>query len=116
MPSQPASGSAALQRVLTASWQQVARHAYLTDAISRILGHRAAELHAPVAQGLSALVDRGQRDGIFRGDVPPRWLLTTYFAFVHAAGREVAAGASTATEAERSLIRTVLGAFGATAP
>jgi AcrR family transcriptional regulator len=37
----------ALQRVLAASWQQVAHHAQLTEAIGRILGERAAELHAP---------------------------------------------------------------------
>jgi len=105
----------ALQRLLAASWQSVARHAQLTEAIGRILGERAAELHAPVAQRLSALVDRGRQEGAFRDDVPTRWLLTVYFALVHAAGREVSSGISTADEAERSLIPTVLSAFGATA-
>jgi TetR/AcrR family transcriptional repressor of mexCD-oprJ operon len=110
----PARGPAqdALQRVLAASWQQVARHAQLTEAIGRILGERAAALHAPVEQRLSELINRGRRDGAFRRDVPVRWLLTVYFALVHAAGREVATGASTAGEAERSLLPTLLGAFG----
>jgi TetR/AcrR family transcriptional regulator, mexCD-oprJ operon repressor len=111
----PARGpaEAALQRVLAASWQQVASHAQLTEAIGHILGERAAELHAPVEQRLSELVKRGRRDGAFRRDVPVRWLLTVYFALVHAAGRDVATGTSTASQAERSLLPTLLGAFGA---
>jgi hypothetical protein len=44
-----------------------------------------------------------------------QWLLTVYFAPVHAAGREVANGASTGSKAERSLLPTLLGAFGAPA-
>jgi TetR/AcrR family transcriptional regulator, mexCD-oprJ operon repressor len=99
-------------RPLAASWQQVARHAQLTEAIGRILGERAAALHAPVEQRLSELINRGRRDGAFRHDVAVRWLLAVYFALVHAAGREVATGASTAGEAERSLLLTLLGAFG----
>jgi hypothetical protein len=65
-----------------------------------------------VEQRLSELVNRGRREGAFRHDVPVRWLLTVYFALVHAAGREVADGTSTASEAERSLLPTLLGAFG----
>jgi hypothetical protein len=45
-----------------------------------------------------------------------QWLLTVYFALVHVAGREVANGASTASGAERSLLPTLLGAFGAPPP
>jgi len=44
--------------------------------------------------------------------VPVKWLLTVYFALVHAAGREVANGASTASGAERSLLPMLLGASG----
>ena len=113
--SDPTQGPAdvALQRVLTASWQQVAHHAQLTEAIGQILGERATELHAPVEQRLSELVNRGRREGVFRNDVPVPWLLTVYFALVHAAGRQVANGASTANEAEQFLLPTLLGAFGA---
>ena len=42
-----------------------------------------------------------------------RWLLTVYFAEVHAAGREVAKGASTVSMGERSVLTTLLGPFGA---
>ena len=74
------------------------------------MGGRTAGL---VEQRLSALMIRGGRDGAFRDDVAVRWLLTVYFAQVHAAGREVAKGASTVSMGERSLLTTLLGAFGA---
>jgi hypothetical protein len=54
-----------------------------------------------VEQRLSELLNQGRREDAFRHDVPVRWLLTVYFALVHAAGREVANGISTASEAER---------------
>ncbi len=53
---------------------------------------------------------RRRREGAFRDDVPVLWLLTVYFALVHAAGRRVATGASTASEAEQPLLPTLLGA------
>lgn len=107
----------ALLRVLQASWQQVGSHARLLELITRTLGPRAAEMHAPVRERLLRLIRRGRRDGVFRRDVPERWLVTCYFALVHAAGHEVASGAATYKEAEEALSRLLLGAFGqATGP
>jgi AcrR family transcriptional regulator len=109
----PTSGPAeeALLRVMAASWREVAEHAGLVDTVSRSLGERAAELHAPVRDRLLALLRRGRHQGAFRSDVPERWLVTVYFALVHAAGREVAAGARAAADAERDLARSILGVF-----
>ena len=42
-----------------------------------------------------------------------RWLLTTYFTLVHAAGRDVAAGTMTADEAQHAVISTLLAAYSA---
>jgi TetR/AcrR family transcriptional regulator, mexCD-oprJ operon repressor len=111
--SEPASGPAgqALLRVIDASWRQVGEHAPLLDAVSQSLGERAAALHAPVRDRLQTLLRRGRREGSFRRDVPERWLLTTYFALVHAAGRDVAVGASKPADAQRALGRTLLAAF-----
>ena len=69
------------------------------------MGGRTAGL---VEQRLSELVIRGGRDGAFRDDVPVRWVLTVHFAQVHAAGREVAKGASTVSSGERYLLTTLL--------
>ena len=109
----PSSGPAdeALLRVVAASWREVADHAGLVDTVSRSLGERAAELHAPVRDRLLTLVRRGRQEGAFRGDVPERWLTTAYFALVHAAGREVAAGAREPADAERDLAAAILGVF-----
>jgi hypothetical protein len=96
--------------VLTSSWREVARRSDLIE-LAHSLGPRMAELHAPVFHRLLALLRRGQDDGTFRSDVPDRWLLTTYFALVHAAGRDVAAGGMTAEEAEHALVSTLLAAY-----
>jgi hypothetical protein len=60
-------------------------------------------------------VNRGRREGAFRHDVPVQWLLTVYFVLVQAAGREFANGASTASQAKRSVLLTLLSTFGAPA-
>jgi AcrR family transcriptional regulator len=111
--SDPGSGPAgdALLRVLAASWHEVARHANLAETVARTLGGRAEQLHAPVRDRLTALIQRGRREGTFRDDVSERWLLTTYFALVHAAGREVATGAVDPRSAEQALGTTLLAAF-----
>lgn len=107
----------ALLRVLRASWQQVGSHARLLEMITRTLGPRAVEMHAPVRERLVKVIRRGRRDGVFRRDVPERWLVACYFTLVHAAGHEVASGAATHAEAEDALSRLLLGAFGkATGP
>lgn len=112
---QPETGPAdeALVRVLRSSWQQVGSQARLIDMIGQALGPRAAELHAPVRERLLTLIRRGRRDGTFRRDLPERWLLTTYFTLVHAAGHEVAVNNATDAEAEKALAALLLGAFGA---
>jgi AcrR family transcriptional regulator len=109
----PASGPAdqALLRVLAASWRQVSRRAALVETVARGLGLEGEELHAPVRERLRALLQRGRIEGTFRTDVPERWLLSVYFALVHAAGQELASGAGDARSAEQALGRTLLGAF-----
>jgi AcrR family transcriptional regulator len=104
----------ALLRVLKASWQQVGSQARLLDMIGSALGPRAGEMHAPVRERLLKLIRRGRREGTFRRDVPERWLMTTYFTLVHAAGHEVAVGNATSGEAEKALSNLLLGALRAT--
>jgi len=104
----------ALLRVVRASWRQVGSQARLLDMIGSALGPRAAEMHAPVRERLLKLIKRGRRDGTFRRDVPERWLMTTYFTLVHAAGHEVAVGNATYGEAENALSKLLLGAFSVT--
>lgn len=76
----------ALERMLATSWSQLARQ----DALARVAAehvpsghlHRA---HAPLMARTRALLERGQREGVFRSDLPADWLVTVFYALVHGA-------------------------------
>jgi TetR/AcrR family transcriptional regulator, mexCD-oprJ operon repressor len=76
----------ALVRVTAASWGQLAHFDAIArgaaEHLSAAAMHRA---HAPLMRPLHELVERGRDDGTFRTDLPAAWLVTTYFALVHAA-------------------------------
>ena len=61
---------------------------------------------------LEPLIERGQRDGTFRADVPPAWHLKMILALIHAASGEIDAGGASPAEIEPALVATVLGAVG----
>lgn len=76
----------ALDRMIAASWGRLAT----LDALARVAAeHVPAEhvhrSHAPLMRHVAGLVERGQREGVFRSDLPVDWLVRTYFALVHAA-------------------------------
>jgi hypothetical protein len=60
---------------------------------------------------LQPLIERGQRDGSFRADVPAAWHLSMLLALIHAASGELHAGHVTDRDAEPALVATVLGAL-----
>ena len=68
-------------------------------------------MHQPVLAILVPLIERGQRDGIFRADVPVAWHLSMLLALIHAASSELSAGRMSRTAVEAALVRTVLGAI-----
>jgi TetR/AcrR family transcriptional repressor of mexCD-oprJ operon len=65
---------------------------------------------------LVPLIERGQTDGVFRGDVPVSWHLAMVMALIHAGSGELSAGRVRSDAAEAALIRTVLGAIAAAPP
>jgi TetR/AcrR family transcriptional repressor of mexCD-oprJ operon len=83
----------ALGRLIAASWKELSQN----DAVARA---SAAELsadamrraHDAARAPVRRLVERGRREHTFRTDVAADWLVTTFFALVHAAGEEVRAG------------------------
>ena len=92
---EPESGSAAdaLDRVIAASWSEIDRHSAIGDAAMQQLSSAALNrAHERGFERVRALVERGRADGSFRDDVPPDWLVTTFFALIHAAGEAVRAG------------------------
>ena len=63
---------------------------------------------------LQPLIERGQRSGAFRSDVPAQWHLSMPLALVHAASGELQAKRLPDAEIE-SALTTVFGALGANA-
>ena len=62
-------------------------------------------------QRAESIIDRGQRAGVFRDDVPKNWLVTTAFSLMHAAADDCTAGRLDTGDAARVLTTTLLAAF-----
>jgi TetR/AcrR family transcriptional regulator, mexCD-oprJ operon repressor len=110
---EPAHGDPAdaLQRVVTAAWRTLGRFHTLVEVNARLPHADLHAMHQPVLAILVPLIERGQRDGIFRGDVPVAWHLSMLLALIHAASSELSAGRMPQAAVEAALVRTVLGAL-----
>src|ERR671911_2171137 len=104
----------ALQRVLTAAWHELGRFHALVAINTRRPQAELRRLHRPVLGLLQPLIERGQRAGTFRSDVPTAWHLSMLLALIHAASGELQSSRLPAKEIESALVTTVLGALGAT--
>jgi tRNA (Thr-GGU) A37 N-methylase len=83
----------ALDRMIRASWEHLARYAGMAGAVAEQLDPEAvARTHQAGHQAVGALIDRGRADGSFRADVPTGWLVTACIALIHACAAEVRAG------------------------
>jgi TetR/AcrR family transcriptional repressor of mexCD-oprJ operon len=104
--------AAALVRFVDASWEVVHRfNAIRQAAESELPGERIREHHDVHLPRLDALLARGQRAGVFRRDLPRRWLVTTCYRVMHAAADDVAAGRIKHGQAGRFVAATLLAAF-----
>ncbi len=83
----------ALDRMLAATWQHLARYQAMAAAVAELLSPEAVtRTHQAARHTIGALLERGQADGSFRTDLPARWLATASIALVHACADEVRAG------------------------
>jgi TetR/AcrR family transcriptional repressor of mexCD-oprJ operon len=83
----------ALERLVAASWTELARHDAIARASAAQLSAEAMRRAHEAARGrIAALVERVRRDGSFRADVPAGWLVTATLALVHAAAEEARTG------------------------
>lgn len=103
----------ALRRVLGAAWRALGRFHALVAVNAGLPPAELHRRHAPVVALLAPMIERGQRDGSFRGGVPASWHLATLLALVHAASGEVQADRLAAADAESVVAETVLAAVGA---
>jgi hypothetical protein len=104
----------ALRRVLEATWRTLGRfHALVAINTRRLPPTELQRRHHRVLALLEPLIQRGQRDGAFRADVPASWHLSMILALVHAAIAEHQAGRIPADQVESAVVPTVLGALAA---
>ena len=104
----PEEGTAAeaMERVLLAAWEVIGRYRGLVIVNQRLERAQLRARLAPAVAPVRALIARGQGEGAFDPDLPAEWLLGTVIDLIHAASRQVTAGAMTAVAAERALLRT----------
>ena len=110
---EPTRGEAtlALERVVAAAWRNLGRFHALVQVNTRLPHANLHAMHQPVLAVLQPLVERGQRDGTFRSDVPAAWHLSMLLALVHAASGELSAGRIPTAQVEAALLASVLGAI-----
>jgi TetR/AcrR family transcriptional regulator, mexCD-oprJ operon repressor len=103
----------ALARVLRATWRQLAQfHGLLALNTARLSAEELHRRHLPMLEQLEPLIERGQKQGVFRSDFPVSWLLAVTRSIVHTASHEIRAGRIRESEAEAVMISTILGAIG----
>jgi AcrR family transcriptional regulator len=103
----------ALRRLIAASWEQLGRHEDIARAAAAELsGDALRRAHQTARAVISALVERGRREGVFRTDLPSAWLVTSCLALIHAAAEGTRAGeldADAASAALSALVSDLLG-------
>lgn len=107
--------SAALARLIAASWQIV--HQFrniLLAAQGELPAERIRGVHDRTLRRVQTLIERGRRAGTFRTDLPKQWLVTITFSLMHAAAEDTTAGRLKAEDAADLITTTLLAAF--TAP
>src|SRR5688572_31950347 len=102
----------ALERMLQATWRQLAQfHGLLALNIARLSAEELHRRHRPMLDQLEPLIERGQKKGVFRGDLPVAWHLAVLRAIVHAASTEIRGGRISESEAEAAMLTTAISAI-----
>jgi TetR/AcrR family transcriptional regulator, mexCD-oprJ operon repressor len=102
----------ALERVLRATWRQLAQfHGLLALNTARLSAEELHRRHVPMLDQLEPLIERGQEQGVFRSDLPVVWHLAVVRAIVHAASREIQGGRLRDAEAEAAMLSTAVSAI-----
>jgi AcrR family transcriptional regulator len=102
----------ALERVLRATWQELDRfQALLTINMTRLSPEELHRRHLPVLEQLAPLIERGQKQGVFRSDLPVAWHLAVIRAIVHTASNEIQGSRIEESEAEAAMLSTAIAAI-----
>jgi TetR/AcrR family transcriptional regulator, mexCD-oprJ operon repressor len=107
----------ALERVLRATWRQLAQfQGLLALNTARLSAEELHRRHLPVLDQLEPLIERGQKQGVFRRDLPVAWHLAVIRAIVHTASHEIQGGRIGESEAEDAILSTAVAAISAPRP
>ncbi|WCB96456.1 hypothetical protein DSM104299_05215 [Baekduia alba] len=102
----------ALDRLVDVAWDHLDRGGAIARAVSDQLTTGArARAHTALRGPIGELLARGQATGAFRTDLPTPWLISSYFALMHACGEEVRAGTLDAADAVSVLRPTLRAVF-----
>ena len=102
----------AVERVLRATWRQLAQfHGLLALNMARLSAEELHRRHRPMLDQLEPLIERGQKKGVFRRDLPVVWHLAVLRAIVHAASTEIRGGRIPESEAEAAMLTTAISAI-----
>ena len=102
----------ALDRLVERAWREIDRHgATALAAVAHLSPPALARAHAALHAPIVALVERGRAEGAFRRDLPTGWLVSSYFALMHACAEDVGAGRLAAADAPRILRATLADVF-----
>jgi AcrR family transcriptional regulator len=98
----------ALERLVRTSWPILDRYRRLrTTALTDLGPERLRRHHDRTLHHVERLIRRGQDNGLFRTDLPLDWLITTFYAVLHAAADEADAGRVSPADAPDLLATTV---------
>jgi hypothetical protein len=98
----------ALERMVAAAWQHLARYGAMAQAVAEQLNPEAvARTHEAAFRTIGGLLERGRSDGSFRTDLPAGWLVTACITLIHACAGEVRAGRIDPGDASRVLTLTI---------
>lgn len=99
----------ALERVLRATWQKLdSFQALLTINAGRLAPEKLHRRHLPVVSLFALLIERGQKAGVFRSDLPVSWHLAVIRALARTASFELQAGRIPEDEVAAAMLTTVL--------
>jgi AcrR family transcriptional regulator len=102
----------ALARVLDATWHKLSHfHALLAINTGRLSAQELHRRHQPVMTLFVPLIERGQKKGVFRKDLPVSWHLAMIRAIAHAASAEVRSGRIAESDVEAAMLSTALNAL-----
>ena len=108
--------AAALARLIESSWSLLDQvSGLLVVAQKEVPAHRIRQMHEKAEARMRGLLERGQAEDVFRGDLPVDWLLAVTHAAMNAAAAESTAGRLRPADAPRYINATLAQAFAATA-